>query len=173
MGHVASVIAWFYLGLVIIGLVISVALWRSTRARRKQVDQHKLERRERGWLVVVVVLLVAMLFGTIFFTPYDYDAKGSNKQVVTVQAQQFGFVMSPTTIKAGVPTEFVLTSTDVNHGFGVYDPDEEFVTQVQIVPGDTQKLTHTFEKLGRYKVLCFEFCGVGHHVMQASFEVTE
>jgi cytochrome c oxidase subunit 2 len=40
------------------------------------------------------------------------------------------------------------------------------------MPGKTQKLVHTFSDPGTYEILCLEFCGVGHHKMTATFEVT-
>jgi len=60
----------------------------------------------------------------------------------------------------------------VNHGFGIYDPHGHFVVQVQVVPGKTQKLVHTFSTPGRYRILCLEFCGLDHHLMQTVLVVT-
>jgi cytochrome c oxidase subunit 2 len=91
---------------------------------------------------------------------------------VDVKAQQFSWTMSPARVRAGQEVEFRLTATDVNHGFGVYDDRDHLVAQVQVVPGKTQKLVHTFTRPGTYSVLCLEFCGVGHHIMETTFEVT-
>ena len=65
--------------------------------------------------------------------------------------------------------EFRLTSEDVNHGFGDLRPRDRLVAQVQVVPGKTQKLVHTFEQPGHYQILCLEFCGFGHALMQGDF----
>jgi cytochrome c oxidase subunit 2 len=32
-------------------------------------------------------------------------------------------------------------------------------------------VVHTFRTPGTYKVVCFEFCGVGHHTMLAQITV--
>ena len=73
-------------------------------------------------------------------------------------------------MRAHEPVEFIATSRDVNHGFGIYK-GTKFVAQVQVVPDRDQRLVHTFTETGRYTVLCLEFCGVNHHGMVASFEV--
>lgn len=169
MGTTALIIAIFYLVLVVISLGVALTIWRSTR-RRKAVDQGKLERRERTWMAIVVALLVALLFGTIFFIPYD-DSAGADGQVVRVEARQFAWDISPAVIEAGRPVEFRTTAIDVNHGFGVYDLDYTFLFQVQVIPGETQNVVYTFDEPGEYRVLCMEFCGFAHHVMIGKFEV--
>lgn len=169
MGTTALVITISYAVVVVIGVVLAIGLWSSTRSRRP-LDAAKLAERERAWLLVVIALLVALLLATIWFTPYGQSSSGA--QVVNVVARQFTWQISPSTFEAGRKVEFRLTSSDVNHGFGIYDDRDRFVAQVQVVPGETSKLVHTFERPGRYTILCFEFCGVGHHLMQASFEVT-
>ncbi|CAF0701745.1 hypothetical protein MPNT_410011 [Candidatus Methylacidithermus pantelleriae] len=59
-----------------------------------------------------------------------------------------------------MPVEFLVRAADVNHGFGLYDPDGRLVAEVQAMPGYTNRLTYVFKKPGTYKVLCLEFCGV-------------
>lgn len=171
MGTTAKIIAISYLALVVVGIALALALVRTTRTRR-QVDPEKLAHRERSWLVVVVALLVALLFATIFFIPYGAEA-GPNKQVVRVDSLQFGWTIEPGTVQADVPVEFVITSQDVNHGFGVYDAENRLVFQVQAVPGKEQKAVWTPDDPGEYTVLCLEFCGVGHHLMQGRITVEE
>jgi cytochrome c oxidase subunit 2 len=168
VGTTALVIAISYSVVVVVGGAIGVAIWWSTR-RRGDVDAERLAHRERTWLVAVVLVLLA---ATIWSTPYfDTDA-GAGGQVVNVKGQQFAWTISPARVRAGQEVEFRLTSADVNHGFGVYDDRDQLVAQVQVVPGKTQKLVHTFTRPGTYTVLCLEFCGVGHHVMETTFEVT-
>jgi cytochrome c oxidase subunit 2 len=171
VGTTALVIAISYSVVVVLGVGIAVAIWWSTK-QRGEVNAERLAHRERTWLVAVVLFLVALLAGTIWATPYfDTDA-GAGGQIVNVRAQQFAWTISPAIVRAGQAVEFRLTSTDVNHGFGVYDDRDHLVAQVQVVPGKTQKLVHTFTRPGTYSVLCLEFCGVGHHVMETTFRVT-
>jgi cytochrome c oxidase subunit 2 len=168
MPSTAVVIAVLFSIATVVACALGWAVWRSTR-NPPPVDERKLAETERTWLVIVVGILLAILFGTIFATPYGNARAGS--QVVNVTAQQFAWTFDRQTVKAGESVEFRLTSRDVNHGFGVYDAHHRLVFQVQVVPGRTQLYRHTFSKPGRYYVLCLEFCGVDHHVMAAGFEV--
>jgi cytochrome c oxidase subunit 2 len=170
VGTTAKIIAISYLVVVVVGALIALAVWRTTRTRSTEPDTERLARRERAWLGVVIVLLVALLFGTIFFIPYA-DSAGANGQVVNVQSQQFGWVIEPSTVEAGTPVEFRLTSKDVNHGFGLYTRSGKLLFEVQVIPGHTQKGVYTFERPGTYQILCLEFCGVGHHLMRGTITV--
>ncbi len=169
MNSTAVVIAASFAVAAVIGATVFLLLWRSTLSP-EEVDQVKLARRERGWLLALLAGLLALLLGTIFFTPYGESAP-PGARIVNVEAQQFAFAIEPGTIKAGEPVEFRLVSTDVNHGFGVYTEDDEFVLQAQVVPDVVTNVVHTFDEPGTYKVLCLEFCGLNHHGMVAQFEV--
>ena len=181
MGSIAIIITVAYGVVVILGSILAIGLWRSTNSRRR-VDTHKLAERERSWLVAVFLALVALLFATIFFTPYGKTAGNGPVQVVRVTGQQFAWKIEPSTVKAGVKVEFDVTSIDVSHGFGVYTDKLKFLFQVQAAPpdpskpagtpGPVTKIFHTFKTPGTYKVLCLEFCGRDHHLMEAQFEVT-
>jgi cytochrome c oxidase subunit 2 len=170
MSHTAVVITVSYSIALVIGSAIAIAVWRSTLHADGRVDRETWSRRETVWLFVVLGSLFALLLGTIFYVPYGKSA-GPNKQVVRVTAVQFAWAIDPPTVKADLPVEFQIGSRDVNHGFGVYDPNGTFVTQVQVVPGEMQKLVWTFKKPGTYKILCLEFCGANHHEMVAELEV--
>jgi cytochrome c oxidase subunit 2 len=74
-------------------------------------------------------------------------------------------------VEAGRPVDFQVTSADVNHGFGIYDPDMKIVAQTQAMPGVTNTLRHTFTREGTYRVMCLEYCGLAHHNMTAEFTV--
>jgi cytochrome c oxidase subunit 2 len=169
MPRTAVVIAVLFAIATVVACALGYAVWRSTR-HAAPVDERKLAETERTWLVIVVGILLAILFGTIFATPYGNARPGA--QVVNVTAQQFAWTFDRQIVQAGKSVEFRLTSRDVNHGFGVYDAHHNLVFQVQVVPGKTQLYRHTFTKPGRYFVLCLEFCGVDHHLMTAGFEVT-
>lgn len=158
-----------YAAVVVLSLAVTAALVVSTRARGP-VDLHRVAEFEKRWLLIVVAILVALLLATIWFTPYG-QSSGANGQVVHVTAQQFFWKLSPSHVAAHRPVEFLVTSTDVYHGFGIYR-GTQLIAQVEVVPKTTQKLVHTFATPGTYTILCLEFCGVGHHQMKATFEVT-
>jgi cytochrome c oxidase subunit 2 len=170
MNSTAVLIAVSYAIVTVLGIGVFLLLWRSTTAP-KEVDAKRLAHREKTWLFVVVGGLVALLVATIFVTPYGESAP-PGAQVVEVDARQFAFVIDPGTVRAGEPVAFELVASDVNHGFGVYTEDDEFVLQAQVVPDRVTTIVHTFDEPGTYKVLCLEFCGLNHHGMVAQFEVT-
>jgi cytochrome c oxidase subunit II len=153
-------------------VVLAVILALSTRGSQPPVDARRLAHSERNWLYIVIAIMLALLFATIWFTPYGQGGTKSGDFVVRVNARQFFWRVVPDTMPANREIQFRLTSSDVNHGFGIYGPDQHFVAQVQIVPGKTQVLVHTFTKPGHYRILCLEFCGFGHALMQGTFTVT-
>jgi len=161
-----------YLGLVAVGLVIFAFVFLSTRqkARERKLDVAAWKRRENVWFVVVAVGLAVVVASTIFKVPWRAEAK-PDRQVVHVVGQQFGFTFDQDTYTVGRQVEFVLTATDVNHAFAIYDPHGTFVAQSQMMPDWEQRLRVTFDEPGLYTVRCFEYCGLGHHEMTASFHV--
>lgn len=153
------------------GVWLAIGIWRSTRGDRKELDTEKAAHREKAWLGIVVAFLVITLVGTILLVPYGSSA-GPDGQVVTVVARQFGFVLTPPTVVASRPVEFRMTSEDTTHGFAITTQDNKLLVQAQIAPEHEQHLVYTFDDPGTYKIVCFEFCGVGHHVMLSQIEVT-
>ena len=171
MSHTAVIITVAYSIAVILGSALSFAVFHSTTRPLEEDRSGKWSRRETSWLVIMVVVLFALLLGTIFYVPYG-DTAGPNAQFVRVDSAQFGWAITPAEVRAGTPVQFELRTRDVNHSFGLYGPVDEkaghagpLLTQVQIVPGNTAKLVWTFDEPGTYFVRCLEFCGAGHHRM--------
>ena len=59
--------------------------------------------------------------------------------------------------------EYILhrSSLDVNHGFSLYPINVNF----QVVPGYDYGLRVTPTAAGDFRIICNEFCGIGHHTM--------
>lgn len=127
----------------------------------------------RRWLFVALLVLgIVVSYKTLWHFPIPpQNAPLQAEQVVKVVAYQWRWDLSETRIKAGVPIEFRVTSADVNHGFAIYDPDDHLVAQTQAMPGFENKILHTFQQPGIYRILCLEYCGVAHHGMISQFEV--
>ncbi len=64
-------------------------------------------------------------------------------------------------LEEGVTYTLHLSALDVNHGFSLYPANVNF----QIIPGYDYGLKITPNTPGEYKVICNEFCGIGHHRM--------
>lgn len=167
----AWIITVSYCVVVVIGSLIALAIWASTRRTSEAgVDTERYSTREGAWLLVVLAVLFALLMATIFYVPYSESA-GDHKQVVRVTGVQFAWAIQPAQVQAGIPVEFLAQSEDVSHGFGVYDASGHLLFQAQVLPGETQRVVHTFERPGTYEVLCLEFCGKDHHKMVTTLEV--
>ena len=54
-----------------------------------------------------------------------------------------------------------LSSRDVNHGFSLYPLNVNF----QVVPGYDYGLRVKPTEAGDFRIICNEFCGIGHHIM--------
>ncbi|MCC6717038.1 MAG: cytochrome oxidase [Acetobacteraceae bacterium] len=124
------------------------------------------------WFGALVVFIAVMTWATL--VPFPIPAQNAAlkaDQVVDIVGHQWYWDISKTKFKKGSTIEFRVTSADVNHGFAIYAPNNLIVAQTQAMPGYTNKLLHTFDEPGTYRLLCLEFCGVAHHVMEAEFEV--
>jgi len=67
----------------------------------------------------------------------------------------------------GGPIKFLLRSIDVLHDF--YVP--QFRAKMDMVPGAVTFFWLTPTRPGTFDIMCFELCGVGHHVMRGNVVV--
>lgn len=159
-------------------------------------EQHEaIARWERRWLAVAGVLLVVF----VVFIAYSLALEGRHiahatergtpeelvqrepfarpgvvetepgRYQVGVRAQAFSFTPADVRIPAGAETTFYLTSQDVLHGFQVQNTS----INVELIPGDVSVFSYTFERPGRYRVTCNEYCGIGHQNMLGTITVLD
>ncbi|WP_026905740.1 cytochrome c oxidase subunit II [Paucisalibacillus globulus] len=156
-------------------VVYAVVAWKSReKSDYEQVKKKWTKARKIYATSLVTVLLVVCIY-TLRELPYDLPIYGDDQDptVVDVEAVQFGWIMSETEFKVGEPIEFDVTSSDVTHGFGIYDEDMTIIAQTQAMPEYTNTVYITFTKPGTYKILCMEYCGLAHHYMVSEITVTE
>lgn len=148
---------------------------------------------ERRWVIVSLVLLVLFAatitvagFALGFQVPGDesrVDPRtvadsapwnnpglrdlGNGEYEVYVISRQYVFEPNEIRIPVGATVTFYVTSVDVQHGFKLQDTN----INMQVVPGQVSKLTHTFEKAGEFPYICHEYCGIGHAAMAGSLFV--
>lgn len=123
----------------------------------------------KPWLILLVATLALALAVAAFWLPYASGAAADRD--VRVVGGQFYWSLSQEEFEQGERVRFEVTSADVNHGFGLYDPDGRLIGSVQAMPGYTNRLSVTLDKAGTYTIACFEFCGLDHHAMIREFEV--
>ncbi len=85
-----------------------------------------------------------------------------------VIARVWRFDPNQITVPVGSTITFYVTSIDVQHGFKLQGTN----VNLQIVPGQVSKLTHTFDQPGTYTFMCHEYCGAGHAAMFGTVNVT-
>jgi len=162
MGTLAAVFAW-----VAVGANVALADYGPVIASAYRM---------RTWLFgLAVIVLIAANYDTLGKLPYvsslSAQPSATAAQPVEAVAEQWSWNIKPDAFRVGQTVEFRVTSTDVNHGFALYNPDMRIVAQTQAMPGYINVLRYTFDQPGLYRVLCLEYCGVGHHEMTAEINV--
>lgn len=90
------------------------------------------------------------------------------KYEVHAVARMWQFEPAEIHVRSGTKVEFYLSSADVTHGFHIVGT----AINLMAVPGALNYAAHTFDKAGEYRIICHEFCGVGHHNMMAKIVVS-
>ena len=157
------------------GIAVAVFLWVAVSTQQVVCPQATAQKRAyaiRGrWLAGLLVALLAAFALSLAFFPYiSATAALAPALRVPVLAEQYSFEM-PAHLPLGKPIIFEVTSRDVNHDFGIYDPAGRLLAQVQAMPDYTNYLRVVFHKPGRYTARCLEYCGIGHALMQNIFTV--
>jgi len=97
-----------------------------------------------------------------------YDVLTSQeKYEVHVVAKMWQFEPSDIFVRAGSRVEFYLSSADVNHGFQIAKTG----VNLMAVPGALNYASLTFDEPGEYRIICHEYCGLGHHNMMGKITV--
>ncbi len=168
------------ISIVLMGCLALVFIWVATGASAAIANYGPVidsAYRLRVWLfAAAIIVLIGTNYKTIGELPYINTLPklpAAAVQPVQVVAEQWMWTIAPNVFKVGQTAEFQVTSKDVNHGFGLYDPEFRIVAEVQAMPGYTNVLRYTFKEPGTYQVLCLEYCGVAHHAMQAQIKVTD
>ncbi|MFX3673581.1 MAG: cytochrome c oxidase subunit II [Paenisporosarcina sp.] len=86
---------------------------------------------------------------------------------VAIVAMAFGYTAPDLKVPVGKEIIFKLTSTDVVHSFTI----DNTKVNMMVVPGQVTTKSYTFDKPGKYLILCNEYCGSGHHFMSTEIEV--
>jgi cytochrome c oxidase subunit 2 len=166
--QVIALVAFVLIGLAFVGVFALVALASRFDLEFERVRTVGYAVR-KPWLIFLVGTLAVALAVAAFFLPYASGAAPDDD--VRVVGGQFYWSLSREEFTQGERVRFEVTSADVNHGFGLYDPDGRLIGSVQAMPGYANRLSVTLDKAGAYTIACFEFCGLDHHDMIREFEV--
>lgn len=172
-----AALSWAAGALVLAGFFVFCA----RLASRPPVPYPELSRRAYRirpfWLVTLGGTLLAVLVASLPYLPYEgsrlarFDTGHSGVAAVSVHASQYAWKLSPDRLIAGRPIDFLVTSDDVTHGFGVYDAGDRIEGQVQAMPSFTNHLVMNLAP-GDYTIRCLEYCGPGHSHMTTTIHVS-
>lgn len=101
-------------------------------------------------------------FNKAYLEPKVTQIDKETYQVYAV-ARMWQFQPAEIHIPVGSEVDFFITSKDVVHGFNISEKN----VNLMAIYGNINKSTVKFEKPGIYKIICHEYCGVGHQAMQA------
>ncbi len=142
---------------------------RNTKAK----DIHGNTALEITWTVIpTIVVLFMFYFGWKGFEYLRNAPKDSMSVKVTAQMWKWSFEyengVKTDTLRVPInkPVKLVLNSLDVIHSF--YVP--AFRIKEDAVPGMQNHLWFNANEVGKYHVLCAEYCGLNHAYMQSSID---
>ena len=122
-------------------------------------------------LLIAALVLFVVSFRWLVFPAMQMERLGAPQVSVEVLGVQWAWSLSRREVPAGVPVEFRVAAQDVNHGFGIYDPQGRLRAQVQAMPRYTNRLIVRLDEPGTYVLRCLEYCGTAHHVMVTELTV--
>ena len=97
--------------------------------------------------LIWVMIVFGMVLSIISLRDWPHASAGDEAVVVNITSGQWWWDTDTTELHIGKQVEFHVTTEDVNHGLGIYDPEMRLLVQVQAMPGYTNKVVHTFDRL--------------------------
>ena len=168
--QIAIGIVFAVLATIFAGAFVVIARQAGTEVGEQRVHDVGYWIRQR-WLALLAASGVVVLGLSFFELPYAHGSD-AGRTVVKVTGGQFFWTITPNRVPSGTRVRFDVTSIDVNHGFGLYDPRGHLIGSVQVMPDYHNKLDLTLDRAGVYRILCLEYCGVTHSTMESTFTVT-
>src|SRR5512139_2526555 len=129
------------------------------------------------WILIPsIVVLVIFFYGWRVYTDLREPRAGATEVYVTGSQWMFAVRypdgrtgINEIRVPQGKPVKFILTASDVLHGF--YLPD--FRVKMDMIPGRLTTLWLQPDRPGKYQIYCTVYCGEGHSNMLAQLVVME
>lgn len=110
-----------------------------------------------------------MVAGDPDFSRPRVETRPDGSVLVVGTAEMFTFKPGTIRVPRDTPVTFRLTSPDVIHGYEVVGTN----LNAMILPGYVTELTVAFPRAGEHLIVCNEYCGLSHHLMQGKLIVEE
>jgi len=172
----------FYLTLIGVIIVFMSLFYALTRKPPRDKDKRaqnqverperlKMEKSEKSWLYFL--LAVVLIGNLVTLSPLIPSASyglwtQSPVETITIQVENYHFIMPqvPIILPLGKVVQFIVVSSDVTYGFGVFRKDGTMVFQMQVVPEPYKNtLLWTFDQPGFYDVRSTEYSGPQNPLM--------
>jgi cytochrome c oxidase subunit 2 len=167
------------ISLVLLTLVTVVMIYFAIRYRRSRNPEPSDIRGnwmlETVWTVIPTILVLSMFyFGWQSYLGLRNVPEDAIE--IGVIGQQFSWVFVypnekvaeyELVVPQGKPIKLNITAEDVNHSFFI----PAFRIKMDAVPGMETFTWFLADEIGRYDVLCTEYCGVGHSAMRAILRI--
>ena len=165
-------------------LTQGLLIWFAVRYRRRSPDRDNETPNITGnhlleflWVLIPSIVVVAIFYyGWRVYTDLRMPRPGATEVYVTgkqwmweVKYPDGRTAINEIRVPQGKPVKFILTATDVIHGF--YLPD--YRVKIDAIPGRLTTLWVTPEKTGTYTIFCTVYCGDGHSSMNAQLIVMD
>ncbi len=172
-------------GALLVDVVVIFLLITASKGEDKTSAKHKVYRVRSRYFWGLTIFLIIILFVSLQFLPYPRTGPKVD-QVITIVGSQWVWKLAPgvshenpknftggneLSLPVNKNIEFIVTSSDVNHGFGIYNSQGVLLTQTQAMPGYKNDLQYEFKEKGDYKILCMEYCGAAHAFMEATIHI--
>ncbi len=165
------------LTLILMSIILITFLFVALNASSDGGDYTPIQKKAYGirakFFAVLLIAGIIISITTTLQLPYA-ATRGITQDVdkqIDVMAYQWYWELSESSVKVGESVVFNVRSADVTHGLGIYDEDMRLIAQTQAMPDYSNHLKVTFDKPGKYKLLCMEYCGLAHHKMISEFHV--
>ena len=189
----AADVDWLFKFMSVFGMAIWVfvtgyVVWFAYAFRRRPGEAretigaqlHDAPKLELWWTIVPTILLVILIWASINVWYKLQFGTASPAMTMEVVGHQFYFEYrypglkssvysktDPMHLPVGKSVRILISSADVIHSFWVPD----FRLKLAAVPGLVQTMNFTPTKTGTFDVVCAEYCGVDHSVMQGKLVV--
>jgi len=167
--QIAIGVVFAVLALLLACAFVVIGVQAGSEASEERVHRVGYWLRKR-WLALLLVIGVLVVGISLFDLPFA-SGGADGRTVVKVIGGQFFWSLSPDRVPDGTRVRFDVTSIDVIHGFGLYDPHGHLIGSVQALPGYHNELDLTLSEAGVYRIRCLELCGLNHSTMQNTFTV--
>lgn len=172
-------------GTLVVAAVVIFLITTSDQREDTETVKNKVFKIRGRYFWSLCIILLLTLFVTLQLLPYP-GFQDEPDELVTVVGIQWDWELAhgisdktpkdfigknEITLPVNKKIKFIVTSGDVNHGFGIYNNKGVLLTQVQAMPQYENDLQYVFTQKGNYSVYCLEYCGLVHPFMMATIHV--